>query len=424
VAALRFGGVVAFGVIGALAGCPRGSGGGAPRPPSGPGWSLGADVLGESPVRGVALVPGGATAVVVASEARVRRIAEGGAVAWTRDVGANAGVVGVDGDVALVAVGGAGGTSGEVPSLVGGLRGDPGAALVALDLASGAVRWSVGAGSTRWTVVSAVSPAGDGFLVGGSFAGTLRVGALTVTSAGGGDGFVASIDRSGAVRWLRRMGGESADAVAGVVALGGGRHAIAGTFTGPAELGDGELIALADKTLAADGFVAVFEGDGGLAWSRTFGGVREDTCAGVAALAGGAVVVAGTVRGEVDVAGRRFEARGAADGVVAVFAPDAAVRSAWLVGGEDFDGITALGTGGAGSDQLVLAGWFTGSLPSGERADGIDDVFLSVGPAAGPGAIVAMPSASPASTKVVTVTAAGYAVAVDSETPMLHVRGF
>ena len=306
-------------------------------------------------------------------------------VAWTREVGAGAGVVGIDGDVALVAVGGAGSASPEVPSLAGGLRGEPGAALVALDLASGAVRWAVGVGSTRWSVVHAVAPAGDGFLVAGSFAGTLRVGAWTVTSTGGGDGFVASLDRSGAVRWLRRMGGDSADAVAGVVSLGGGRIAIAGTFTGPAELGDGELLALADKTLAADAFVAVFEANGRLAWSRTFGGVREDTCAGVAALAGGAVAVAGTVRGEVDVAGRRFEARGAADGVVAIFAPDASVRSAWLVGGEDFDGITAIGTGGVASDQLVLAGWFTGALPSGEHADGIDDVFLSVGPAAGPG---------------------------------------
>ncbi|HUQ01870.1 MAG TPA: hypothetical protein VM261_05205 [Kofleriaceae bacterium] len=410
---------------GLLAACPRGGGGG-PKPPSGIGWSLGADVLGESPVRGVALVPDGVKSVVVTSDARVRRIAESGALAWTRDVGASAGVVGIDGDVALVAVGGAGSTSVAVPSLAGALRGEPGAALVALDLGTGDVRWAVGAGSTRWAIVSAVQPSGggDGFLVGGSFAGTLRMGALTVTAAGGGDGFVASVDRSGGVRWLRRMGGDSADAVAGVVSLGGGRFAMAGTFTGPAELGDSELVALADKTLAADVFVAVFEADGRLAWSRTFGGAREDTCAGLAALAGGAVAVAGTVRGEVDVAGRRFDARGAADGVVAVFAPDASVRSAWLVGGEDFDGITAMGTGGAAADQLVLAGWFTGSLPSGERADGIDDVFLSVGPAAGPGTIVPMPASSPASTTALTVTASGYAVALHSEKPTLHVRGF
>jgi hypothetical protein len=362
--------------------------------------------------------------VIVASDTRVRRIGKDSAIAWTRDVGAGAGALAIDGDVALVAVGGSGSKSAAVPSLAGGLRGEPGAALVALGAVDGAVRWAVGAGSTRWSVVSSVSAAGDGFLVAGSFAGTLRVGALTVTAAGGGDGFVASIDHAGAVRWLRRMGGDSADAIAGAVALGGGRVAIAGTFTGPAELGDGELLALADKTLAADGFVAVYEADGRLAWSRTFGGAQEDTCAGIAALAGGAVVVAGTVRGEVDVAGRRLEAHGAADGLVAVFSPDASVRSAWLVGGEDFDGITALATGGAAHDQLAVAGWFTGTLPTGEKADGIDDVFVAAGSAAGPGAIETFPSPDAASATALGSSDAGFALAIHSGRAALHVRGF
>jgi hypothetical protein len=415
VAALLFGAVVSLGA------CPRGGGGG-PKPPSSGGWSLEANVLGDAPVRGVAL--DGVDAVVVATEARVRRIAKGGTVSWTRDVGANAGAVAIDGDLALVAVGGPASSSPAVPSLAGGLRGEPGAALIALSRSDGAVRWTVGAGSTRWAIVHAVAPAGDGFLVGGSFAGTLRVGALTATAAGGGDGFVASVDRAGGVRWLRRMGGDSADAITGVVALGGGRHAIAGTFSELAELGDGELIGVADKTLAADAFVAVFEPDGTLAWSRTFGGGREDTCAGVAALAGGALAVAGTVRGEVDVAGRRFEARGVADGLVAIFAPDASVRSAWLVGGDDFDGITALATGGAAADQLVFAGWFTGSLPSGQRASGIDDLFLSLGPAAGPGTLQPMPSAAPASATALSSSASHFALAVAADKPTLYIRPF
>ncbi|MBE7454091.1 MAG: hypothetical protein HS111_36165 [Kofleriaceae bacterium] len=113
--------------------------------------------------------------------------------------------------------------------------------------------------------------------------------------------------------------------------------AIAGTFTGPAELADGELVALADRTLAADGFVAVLEADGRLAWSRTFGGARDDTCAGVAVLADGAIAVAGTVRGEVDVADRRLE-RAAAPTAWSRVRADATVRAAWLVGGDDFDG--------------------------------------------------------------------------------------
>ena len=416
--------VVRFGLLAALvggSGCPRGGGGG-PRPPAAEGWALGADVLGADPLGGVAAVGADAAAVIVTDGARARRLGRDGAVGWERPLGADlaAGAVAVAGDLALVAVGGTGGAVGGTGGAVGGtggavLRGAPGAALVALGVADGGVRWTVGAGSTRWTLIAQVVADGDGFLVAGSFAGTLRLGDRTVTAAGGSDGFVAALDAGGGVRWLRRMGGDGGDGVRGVAALDAGRVAIAGTFTGPAELADGELVALADRTLAADGFVAVLEADGRLAWSRTFGGAREDTCAGVAVLADGAIAVAGTVRGEVDVAGRRLEARGGADGLVAVFAPDATVRAAWLVGGDDFDGLTAIGAVGA---ELVVTGWWTGALPSGERADGVDDLLVAVAPPAGPPRLSPVRSSGAASATAFATTAAGWLLATHGAAPV------
>ncbi|MCL4225627.1 MAG: hypothetical protein KJZ91_14305 [Myxococcales bacterium] len=428
--------VVLFGALVGGSGCPRGGGGG-PRPPAAEGWALGANVLGADPLGGVAAVGADADAVIVTDGARARRLGRDGAVGWERPLGADlaAGAVAVAGDLALVAVGGTGGAVGGTGGAVGGtgggavggtgggavggtgavLRGAPGAALVALGVGDGGVRWTVGAGSTRWTLIAQVVADGDGFLVAGSFAGTLRLGDRTVTAAGGSDGFVAALDAGGGVRWLRRMGGDGGDGVRGVAALGAGRVAIAGTFTGPAELADGELVALADRTLAADGFVAVLEADGRLAWSRTFGGAREDTCAGVAVLADGAIAVAGTVRGEVDVAGRRLEARGGADGLVAVFAPDATVRAAWLVGGDDFDGLTAIGAVGA---ELVVTGWWTGALPSGERADGVDDLLVAVAPPAGPPRLSPVRSSGAASATAFATTAAGWLLATHGAAPV------
>ena len=57
------------------------------------------------------------------------------------------------------------------------------------------------------------------------------------------------------------------------------------------------------------------------------------------------VVVAGTVRGAVDVAGRRLDAAGAADGLVAYFDRAGAVRATVLVGGVGggVDGVEAFG---------------------------------------------------------------------------------
>lgn len=418
-----------FGLLGTAA-CPRG-GGSAPQRVPASGWGLGADVLGDRAVGGIAAA---GEDVVVADGPRVRRIGRDGAVRWTVDVaaraggsggagaagpsggawsaaaGPTAGALAIDGDAVAVAIGG----SGDVlPGLAGGMRGEPGAAIAGFGAEDGAARWMIGAGSSRWVIVRTVSGAGDGFLVAGSFAGTLRVGDRTVTSAGNGDGFVASIDHAGAVRWLRRMGGDGPDGVHGAGALGAGRVAIAGTFTGPAELSDTTLAAVATNTATSDGFVAVMEPDGRIAWARTWGSTQEDTCAGLAVLRGGAIAVAGTARGEIDVAGRRLDARGPADGLVAVFAADATVKGAWLVGGDDFDGITQIG--GAG-DRVAVAGWFTAALPgpggTSERSDGVDDVFVAIGDAGGLAAIDPVASPGPASATTLAVTDDGWRLAV------------
>jgi hypothetical protein len=423
VAALVFGQTLRFatlvgGCAIAAAGCPRGGGGG-PRVTA-QSWELGGDLLGEEAIVGVVPVrgaPGRGEAygegVVISTGRMVRWFARGGEMAWFTEVAATWGLVGavaVDGDVVAVAISGAGDV---VPGL-GGLRGEPGAAIRGLGGGDGAARWVVGVGASRWSAVHAIAPAGDGFLLAGSFAGTLRVGERTVTSAGNADGFVASLDRAGAVRWVRRMGGDGPDAVTGVAALGAGRIAIAGTFTGPAELGDTTLDAVATNTPASDGFVAVVESDARVAWARTWGSTLEDTCAGLAVLSGGAIAIAGTARGEVDVAGRRLEARGTADGLVAVFASDASVKGAWLVGGDDFDGVTSIA--GAG-DRIAVAGWFTGTLADGAKADGIDDVFVAEGTADGLAIIHPFHHAGPSSATAFAATAAGWYLAVHAAEP-------
>ena len=70
---------------------------------------------------------------------------------------------------------------------------------------------------------------GDDLIVGGSFAGTLRIGERVIASAGGSDGFVARVHEGQPV-WLVRVGGAGADAVQGVAATKD-RVAIAGTCT-------------------------------------------------------------------------------------------------------------------------------------------------------------------------------------------------
>jgi hypothetical protein len=266
------------------------------------------------------------------------------------------------------------GGTGRVAGMV--LRGEPGAVIAVLDASTGAVRWTLAVDATEWAVVSSVAPTPDGVLVGGSFAGTLRVGSHVVSSAGKADGFVARLAAGGGVAWLIRMGGAGVDAVQGV-SVAGDRIAIAGTFAAGADLLGKALDALDDRSAASDGFVAELTGAGALRWADTFGGKGDDAVAGVAMTAGGQIVVAGTVRESVHVGIGELAVNGSADGLVAWWGDDGAPGAAILIGGADFDGLRAIAGSG---DRVIVAGFYSGSLRLGERtltAVGGDDAFIT-----------------------------------------------
>ncbi|MEO8554746.1 MAG: hypothetical protein ABI678_32435 [Kofleriaceae bacterium] len=272
------------------------------------------------------------------------------------------------------------------------LHGEPSAAIVALDAATGAVKWRVPCDGTEFAVITAIAPAdGGGALVGGTFAGTLRVGDAAnaggtarnvVASAGKSDGFVTAITADGHVRWVVRVGGANADTVQGVAARGD-RVAIAGTFMAGAELLGEPLVPFDEKLPRPDGFVAELDIHGARRWSTTFGGKLADSVAGVAIDARQRVAVAATVRDTIKLDGRDLGTRGAADGLVAWFSPGGEAGAAILIGGTEFDGLRALA---AVDDRVVVGGFFHGALALGKRAldsNGGDDGFLAVVNASG-----------------------------------------
>ncbi|MBK7072584.1 MAG: hypothetical protein IPH44_09790 [Myxococcales bacterium] len=387
--------MMALAAVVLFGGCPRG-GAQAPRGDGAAAWLA----SGEAPLGGVAIAGDAA----VASRGRSLVRTDAGAPTWTQPLPADGGAVAIAGDVVAVAVSG----SGAVDGLPLGLRGEPGAAVIGVAAADGKRRWIVGIGATEWASVRALAAGADGLLVAGGFAGTLRVGDRVVTSAGRSDGFWARLGPDGVVRGLWRMGGPGADDVAGIAALPDGQLAIAGTYGDRAELGDLTIPALYDD-VHGDGFVATVAADSAVRWVRTFGGPSADACAGVAATTDG-VVVAGTVRGAVDVAGRRLDAAGAADGLVAYFDRAGAVRATVLVGGPDFDGLTAVVARG---DTAVVAGWFSGTV-GGATAAGGDDAMLATVTPAGVAAITPIRSDGLTTVRGLAGDEGGWAAAIES----------
>jgi hypothetical protein len=255
------------------------------------------------------------------------------------------------------------------------LRGDPGAILIALDAATGKRRWQVPIDGSEWSQITSVAASGDDIIVGGSFGGTLRIGDRVVASAGGSDGFVARV-HDGTPVWLVRVGGAGADAVQGVAATKD-RVAIAGTFTGSADVLGQAFDAFDERLPYADAFVADLDAANGThRWHASFGGRGDESIAGVTIDARGNIVVAGSAREVVKVGSQQLTTQGASDGIVVWYTADGGLGSSVLVGGLDFDGlrgITAVG------DRVVVGGFFSGTLPLDQaiKADGGDDAFFA-----------------------------------------------
>jgi len=256
------------------------------------------------------------------------------------------------------------------------VRGEPGAALVALDPATGAARWRTTLDASEWCIVAAIAAASDGVVVGGSFAGSLRIQDRVVASGGRSDGFVAKLDLAGRIAWLVRVGGGGPDAVQGV-AVRGPRVAIAGTFAAGADLLGHPLAAFDDKSPYADAFVAVLDAAGARTWSATFGGKLAETVAGVAIDDADRVVIAANARAVVHVGGADLIAQGLSDGLVAWWSREGTAGHAVLLGGPDFDGLRAIAAVG---ERIIVGGFYSGAMRLGDRAiaaGGGDDAFLA-----------------------------------------------
>jgi fibronectin type 3 domain-containing protein len=107
---------------------------------------------------------------------------------------------------------------------------------------TGAHVWSRRAGGTSvdWGRTVAVTPAGD-VIAGGSFARTADFGTGALTSAGGGDVFLARYAATGAALSSLRAGGAASDAAQGVALASDGTTLVTGTFQQSIDFGSGQL---------------------------------------------------------------------------------------------------------------------------------------------------------------------------------------
>lgn len=161
--------------------------------------------------------------------------------------------------------------------------------------ATGAVLWARQAVGGLGRAVATL-PDGSVFVVGrigGSATFGEGAGAVTLTTRGGEDVFVARYGADGSFEWVRQAGGTGDDEAFGVAAFPDGSCVVAGHFESTATFGEGAAATDLSAVAAADVFLARYGSTGGLAWVRQAGGSDYEEAEAVAAFSDGSCVVTG-----------------------------------------------------------------------------------------------------------------------------------
>ncbi|GAB4436324.1 MAG: hypothetical protein OHK0015_28010 [Chloroflexi bacterium OHK40] len=234
-----------------------------------------------------------------------------------------------------------------------------------------------------------VDAAGNRYLT-GSFQGRATfgsgAGAVTLTSRGQDDAFVARVDAAGALVWVRQIGGSLSDQGRGIALLPDGSLAVVGHFRTTIDF-VGSDTRLSSRG-QSDTFLARYSRDGQLLWALRAGGTGVDNGLRIAADGAGNVIVTGNFAGQATFADSASPAAAtltsAGSGDVFLVKYDSTGRLLWArrAGGTGNDSGRDVAV--AHSGAIFLAGLFraTASFPSpGGRAAlssaGSDDLFVA-----------------------------------------------
>lgn len=236
--------------------------------------------------------------------------------------------------------------------------------------------WSYRLGGPGMNTAYDVAVDGSGnVVVAGTFAGTMNVGGVTLTSsASSPDIFLAKFDANGVHQWSQRFGGGSADGARAVTVDGAGNITMTGYFRGPVSFGGAPLAGRG----GIDIFVAKFDPTGLHQWSQWYGSSVNDEGQDIVADASGHVIVTGHYGGAVDFGGgAETPAIGSLD--VFVLKLDAAGTYQWSQGIGSLNPDVGYGVAVDASNSIFLTGKFSNTVNFGGGpliSAGLSDVFV------------------------------------------------
>lgn len=218
----------------------------------------------------------------------------------------------------------------------------------------------------------AVDAAGN-IVVTGDFHGTMNLGGDDLVSQGHADLFLAKFSPAGAHLWSRSFGDGDFQLGRAVAVDGQGNVLVTGNLWGTTDLGGGDLV-----SQGSDLFVAKFSPAGEHLWSRHYGDSEPQSGWAVAADSQGNTVVAGSLKGTMDLGGGPLASAGWTDLFVAKLSPAGDHLWSRGFGGENHQYARAVAVDG--QDDVVLAGYFAKAVDFGGGelvSAGLNDGFVA-----------------------------------------------
>jgi len=210
--------------------------------------------------------------------------------------------------------------------------------------------------------------------------------AQDIVANGLDDVFVARLDSSGSVQWVRAFGGSGHDRGSRLLAAADGGLVVTGYYERTADLNPGHAEHPMTSNGWRDAFIVSLGPDGDFRWAHSLGGQRDDRADGLGLAPDGSVIVTGAFEDSVDFDPDAAPVGHVSDGSPNVFllALDGSGNQRWSLsfGGplEDIGEGVAIGPNGS----VFVTGGFNGAvdLDPGSSSDvhtarGRHDVFVA-----------------------------------------------
>ncbi len=177
--------------------------------------------------------------------------------------------------------------------------GDTDGYMVKFDSA-GKITWAKSIGGIGHDNISAVAvDATDNNYIAGYFADTMMVGAgaVSVTSAGNSDIFVAKLGPAGLVKWARSLGGIGHEFMFGTMAVAPNGDVVVASRAADEITVEGVVLPGAG---GSDIFIARYTTDGSLIWAKRYGDMADQYVDSLAVDSNGNILLTGPFEGSID----------------------------------------------------------------------------------------------------------------------------